>query len=92
LAKVLASIKIFPSDTSISLNALREEVLKALPSGTSIYKFEEESIAFGLVALIAHVLLPEEESGKMNELEESLKSIGSVSEIQSIAVRRVSVK
>jgi len=92
LAKVLASIKIFPSDTSISLNALREEVLKALPSRTSIYKFEEESIAFGLVALIAHVLLPEEESGKMNELEESLKSIGSVSEIQSIAVRRVSVK
>jgi len=90
LAKVLASIKIFPSDTSISLNALREDVLKALPFGTSIYKFEEEPIAFGLVALIAHVLLPEEETGKMNDLEESLKSIESVSEIQSIAVRRVS--
>jgi len=92
LAKVLASIKIFPSDTSISLNALKEDVLKALPSSTSIYKFEEEPIAFGLVALVAHVLLPEEETGKMNDLEESLKSIKSVSEIQSIAVRRVSGK
>jgi len=92
LAKVLASIKIFPSDTSISLNALREDVLKALPSGVSIYKFEEEPIAFGLVALIAHVLLPEEDTGKMNAVEESLKSIRSVGEIQSIAVRRVSGK
>jgi len=90
LAKVLASIKIFPSDTSISLNALRQDVLKALPPGASIYKFEEEPIAFGLVALVAHVLLPEDETGKMNELEESLKSIESVSEIQSVAVRRVS--
>ncbi len=90
MAKVLASIKIFPSDTSISLNALREDVLKALPLGASIYKFEEEPIAFGLVALVAHVLLPEDETGKMNELEESLKSIDSVSEIQSVAVRRVS--
>ena len=90
MAKVLVSIKIFPSDTSISLNALREDVVKALPLGASIYKFEEEPIAFGLVALIAHVLLPEEETGMMNQLEESLKSIESVSEIQSIAVRRVS--
>ena len=82
MAKVLASIKIFPSDANINLDALKAKIQAALPSGATIQRFEEEPIAFGLVALIAHVLLPEDVEGKMDQVEEGIRSVELVSEIQ----------
>jgi len=89
LAKVLASIKVFPADVSVSLEGLKSEIKSHLPAETSVYKFEEEPVAFGLVALIAHILLPEEKSGAMDEIEQALKSMKNISEIQVLMVRRV---
>jgi len=89
LAKVLASIKVFPSDISVDLNGLRAQIEKALPEGASVHRFHEEPIAFGLVALIAQILLPEEIGGKMEEVEETLKSLKDVGEIQTIQVTRI---
>ncbi len=60
MTKVLVSIKIFPSDTTTDMNILKDKVRKTLEGKASIYKYEEEPVAFGLVALIAHVLVPEE--------------------------------
>jgi elongation factor 1-beta len=82
MAKVLASIKIFPSDANIDLNALKVKIQASLPAGATVQRFEEDPIAFGLVALIAHVLLPEDVEGKMDEVEERIRSVESVSEIQ----------
>ena len=82
MAKVLASIKIFPSDANIDLNGLKAKIQAALPAGCTVQRFDEEPIAFGLVALIAHVLLPEDVEGKMDQVEEALRSVELVSEIQ----------
>jgi elongation factor 1-beta len=82
MAKVLASIKIFPSDANIDLNALKAKIQASLPTGATVQRFEEDPIAFGLVALVAHVLLPEDVEGKMDEVEEKIRSVESVSEIQ----------
>ena len=90
MAEVIASIKIFPSEANTDLNKLKEKITQSLPSYASIYKFEEEPIAFGLVAIIAHITMPEEE-GRMEEVEKNLTSIDEVSEIQAISISRVSM-
>lgn len=89
MARVLVSLKIFPSDVGGSLDSLKGEVERSLPQYASVYKFEEEPVAFGLVALIAHVLLPEDRSGGIDEVESSLRKIQKISEFQTLMVRLV---
>jgi len=89
VSKVVVSIKIFPSDITIDLAILKEKVEKNLPEYASVYKFVEEPIAFGLVALIAHIVIPEEKSGGLGEIEERLQKINEISEIQTLMVRRI---
>ena len=88
LAKVVIVFKIFPEGLEIDLNKLKKRIQSSLPTNTSIYKFEEEPIAFGLVAIIAYVILPEE-GGKMDLVEDSIRAVNGVSEIETIMVRRV---
>lgn len=87
MAKVVAEIKIFPTETTVDLGELRKNVEKALPPETSVARFDEEPIAFGLVALVARVVMPEEE-GRMEKVEEALKSVQNVGEIQVVSVWR----
>jgi len=87
LAKVVAQIKIFPTETTVDLGDLRKKIENALPPQASIARFEEEPIAFGLVALVARVVMPEEE-GRMDKVEEALKSVENVGEIQVVNVWR----
>jgi len=87
LAKVIAQIKIFPTETTVDLGELRKNVEKALPPETTVARFDEEPIAFGLVALVARVVMPEEE-GRMEKVEEALKSAENVGEIQVVNVWR----
>jgi len=89
LARVVVSLKIFPSDIDVDLNALRERIEKSLPSYASVYRFEEEPIAFGLVALIAHIVLPEDRAGGLDEIERCIQGLEGVGDIQTIMVRRV---
>jgi translation elongation factor aEF-1 beta len=88
MAKVLAAIKIFPLNPSNDLSQLKAQIEKNLPKDVSVLRYQEEPIAFGLVALIANLLMPEEISGKMDEVEERLKSTEGVSEIQVMSVTR----
>ena len=88
LAKVLASIKIFPSEANIDLGILKSKIQEALPVGATVQRFEEEPVAFGLVVLIAHVALPEDVEGKMDQVEEAIRAVDLVSEIQVLRVGR----
>lgn len=89
MARVLVSLKIFPSDVDVSRDALKKEIEKNLPEYASVYRFEEEPIAFGLVALVAHILVPEDRTGGIDEVESSLRKIGKISNFQTLMVRRV---
>jgi len=89
LARVLVSLKIFPSDIDINREYLKKKIENTLPEYASVYKFEEEPIAFGLVAIIAHVLMPEDREGAVDEVEKSLKEIKEISDFQTVMVRRV---
>jgi elongation factor 1-beta len=89
LAKVMVSIKIFPSDIVADMNGLKQTITKSLEGKATIYKFDEEPVAFGLVALIVHILMPEEASGIMDEIEGRLKSIDGISEVEVLVSRRI---
>jgi translation elongation factor aEF-1 beta len=82
------SLKIFPADVDVNLDALKEKIKASLPGYATIYSFEEEPIAFGLTALIAHIILPEDRSGGLDEIERGILNVGDVSDIQTIMVRR----
>lgn len=84
----MASIKIFPTDANIDLSALKSKIQSSLPAGSTVQKFEEEPIAFGLVALIAHVVLPEDAGGIMDQVEDAIRGVDLVSEIQVLRVGR----
>ena len=88
MARVLASIKIFPSEANIDLSPLKSKVQACLPTGSSVQKFDEEPVAFGLVALIAHVVLPDDAAGHMDRVEEAIRAIDMVSEIQVMRMGR----
>ncbi len=89
MAKVLVSVKLFPSEPNIDMAQLRDKVAKSLEGRASVYKFEEEPIAFGLVALIAHVMLPEDAGGQMQDVEDRLRKVEGVNELQVLWSRRV---
>lgn len=88
MARIVLSLKIFPADIDINLETLKEKIKNSLPSYASVYKFEEEPIAFGLVALIAHIVFPESQAGGLDEVEASIKNVSEVSDIQTIMIRR----
>jgi translation elongation factor aEF-1 beta len=89
MAKVLISMKILPSDVTIDLNLLKKKIEKELPKFASVYKFNEEPIAFGLTALIAHIIVPEEKSGGLDKVEQQLQKIDEISQMETLMVRRV---
>ena len=89
MADILASIKILPTDITVNLNQLRMEIERSVPDNVKVQEFQEEPIAFGLVALIAHVTMPEKEEGIMTRLEEKLTAVKGVGEIQVVGMTRL---
>lgn len=89
MGRVVASFRILPTGTEIKLDDLKHAIKSALPKEASAFKFEEEPIAFGLVALHAHIVIPEDVSGEMDRIEEILSRVEGVSQIDVTMVRRV---
>ena len=88
MGEVVASLRLLPAEAETNLEALKKALAGKLPSGVRVYKFEEEPIAFGLKALIAHLVLPENQAGKMEEVEEVVKKVEGVGEVEVLMVRR----
>ena len=89
MARVMVSLKIFPSDIIADMNGLKQAITRSLEGIATIYKFDEEPVAFGLVALVVHIMMPEEASGVMDEVERRLKSIKGISEVEVLVSRRI---
>jgi elongation factor 1-beta len=88
MAQVLAVVKIFPKSIETNLESLKDEVRKALTSDFTIHSFNEEPIAFGLVALIANILM-EDSTGKIDRMESSINDLADVSQIEVTRVMRI---
>ncbi len=89
MAKIVATLRILPKEVETNLEQLRRDLCNSLPNDTFVHSFDEEPIAFGLVALIAHIVLPDDEGGVMDRVETSVRSLESVSQVEVVMVRRV---
>jgi elongation factor 1-beta len=88
LAKVLVSLKIFPEDITIDLDQLKQKIEKIIPPDSKVLRFNEEPIAFGLKALIAHILIPEERQEELEKIETNIREIQGVSNIETFMMQR----
>jgi elongation factor 1-beta len=86
--KIVATIKIFPEDIIISPKLLKTSIENALPKNVSLHRIDEEPIAFGLIALIAYVVMPET-SGILDKVETVLSEIKGISQIETLLVRKI---
>lgn len=89
MSKIVVTMKIFPEDVIISIEEIKEDIRKALPESVTLYKIEEEPIAFGLIALIAHIVMSEKDTDEFNKVEKAIRSVKGVSEIEILLIRRV---
>ena len=80
---VAAQIKIYLADPSSS-----ESVKADIGKIAKVQKFWEEDIGFGIKVLKANIMLADSEGG-MEILEEKIKKINNVSEIEVETVSRV---
>ena len=90
MAKILISYKILPTEVTVDLERLKQKITERLPKYSSVYRFVEEPIAYGLTALIAHIVIPEDKPGGLDELEGALQKISEISQIETLTVHRFS--
>lgn len=87
MGKIVIAYKIFPSESSVDLNLLKEKITKKLSDIASTQKFTEEPIAFGLSALVVNIVLPETD-GILDQTEKRLTDMEEVGQIQTLGVNR----
>ncbi|HET6780350.1 MAG TPA: elongation factor 1-beta [Nitrososphaera sp.] len=91
MARLVARIRILPADPESNLDYVVESVKKSMPQGMEMKAYVMEPIAFGLKAILGDFLLDDAE-GQMDKLEESIKIVEGVGEIEVTNISRQSVK
>ena len=84
MSRLLAVIKVLPSDDAVKLDVLKAGLKEALPKGNKdlyIHKFEEEEIAFGLKALKAFVIMPGDYEGGTQPVEDAFAGVSGVGQV-----------
>jgi len=85
MGKVAAAIKVMPESPDVDLDALQERLEASLPEGAKINGFERDDVAFGLVALLPTVVVPDD-AGGTEAVEEAFASVEGV---ESVSVENV---
>ena len=84
-------MKILPEDTTTDLQKLVETVGGLLPKPAQIRSHRVEPIAYGLSAVVADIVAPEEE-GFVDKVEEAVSIAPLVSQYEVIGVSRMSAR
>jgi elongation factor 1-beta len=88
MGKIVIAYKIFPSDSEIDLEVLKEKLKKQLEGIAAIQRFAEEPIAFGLSALKVNMVLQEKE-GILDKTEKLITDLKEVGQLETLGVTRL---
>lgn len=88
MGKVAAKIRVMPNSPDVDLDALQERLEQSLPEGAKINGFERDSVAFGLVALLPTVIIPDG-AGGTEAVEESFSGVDDVESVEVENVGRI---
>jgi elongation factor 1-beta len=91
MARLVARIRILPAEAESDLENVVKSIKKSVPPGMEMKSSAMEPIAFGLKAIVGDFLLDDAE-GQMDKLEESIKSVEGVGEIEVTNISRQSVR
>lgn len=91
MARLVARIRIMPAEAESNLDSVVKSIKSSMPQGMEMKGHAMEPIAFGLKAIVGDFLL-EDAEGQMDRLEESIKSVEGVGEIEVTNISRQSVK
>jgi elongation factor 1-beta len=80
-----------PADADSNLDNVLQSIKISMPQGMEMKGHAIEPIAFGLKAIVGDFLL-EDAEGQMDKLEESIKAVEGVGEIEVTNISRQSVK
>jgi len=88
MGKVAASIKVMPQSPDVDLDELEERLEQAVPEGVKINGFDREDVAFGLVAVLPTVIVPDG-AGGTEAVEEAFQNVDGVESVESQNVTRI---
>lgn len=90
-SRLVARIRILPAEAESDLEYVILNLRARISKDMEFKNYVKEPIAFGLEAIIGDFLINDEE-GQMDKLEESIKEIEGVGEIEVINISKQSVK
>nr|QNO44231.1 elongation factor 1-beta [Methanosarcinales archaeon ANME-2c ERB4]QNO46527.1 elongation factor 1-beta [Methanosarcinales archaeon ANME-2c ERB4] len=88
MGEVVAVIKIMPNGVDVDLEKLKENLAAAVPAGIDLNGIAEEPIAFGLVALMATVVVGDVEGGT-DSVENAFAEVPDVESVQVAEIGRL---
>ena len=91
MARLVVRIRILPAEAESDLKNVIESLSKTMPQGMEMKSSSLEPIAFGLKAIVGDFLLDDAE-GQMDKLEEAIKRVEGVGEIEVTNISRQSVR
>jgi elongation factor 1-beta len=90
MSRLVARVKMLPAEAGSDVESIVTTLRQNPPNGIVVKQSAKEPIAFGLNAIVADFLLDDAE-GEMDRLEDSLKGIPGVGEVEVVFVSRQSV-
>ncbi|MFB6281793.1 MAG: elongation factor 1-beta [Haloferacaceae archaeon] len=88
MGKVAAKLKVMPGSPEIDLDELQERLEDSLPEGAEIRGFDRDDVAFGLVALLPTVVVPDD-AGGTEAVEEAFAEVADVESVEVEEVGRL---